>query len=100
METIEVLENKLLFSTDAITKLGIVPGDRISINYVQQSIGNTFPVIGKSEVFVGREAGNKLTKSNTVSFRGRQHDILLEYGSKFALAEYKPQIFILTKINN
>ena len=32
--------------------------------------------------------GNRLTKSNTVSFRGMQRDILLEYGSFFKLVRF------------
>ena len=49
----------------------------------------TFPVIGKSELFTDSTGGNRLTKSNTVSFRGTQREILLEYGKSFKLEPFK-----------
>lgn len=82
---IEVGDNKLIISPEAISLLGAVPGDRISINYAQKSNELTIPLIGKSEIFADREAGNKLTKSNTVSFKGKQRTLLLEYGSIFTM---------------
>ena len=60
---VEVGDNKLIISPEALSLLGAVPGDRISINYTQKSNEVTIPLIGKSEIFADREAGNKLTKS-------------------------------------
>lgn len=85
--TVEVGENKLIISPEAQQLLKTSAGDRISINYIQKSNELTIPVIGKSELFADREAGNKLTKSSTVSFKGQQRTILLEYGSVFELKE-------------
>lgn len=82
---VEVGDSKLIISPEALNLLGAVAGDRISINYIQRSNELTIPVIGKSDLFADREAGNILTKSNTVSFRGKQRTILLEYGSIFEL---------------
>jgi hypothetical protein len=42
------------------------------------------PVIGTDAAF-GTKGGNKLTKTNTVSFRGSANDKLAEYGSVFKL---------------
>lgn len=93
---VEVGDNKLIISPEALSLLGAVPGDRISINYTQKSNEVTIPLIGKSEIFADREAGNKLTKSNTVSFKGKQRTLLLEYGSIFIMEKSNtPGMFYL-----
>ena len=86
--TVTVADNKLVLSKEAVKALGGVAGDRITINYWTVNSEITFPVIGKSECFGDPTGGNRLTKSNTVSFRGMQRDILLEYGSFFKLIRF------------
>ena len=86
--TVTVADNKLVLSKEAVKALGGVAGDRIAINYWTVDNETTFPVIGKSECFGDSTGGNRLTKSNTVSFRGVQRDILLEYGSFFKLVRF------------
>ena len=86
--TVTVADNKLVLSKEAVKALGGVAGDRIIINYWTVDSETTFPVIGKSECFGDSISGNRLTKSNTVSFRGAQRDILLEYGSFFKLIRF------------
>ena len=86
--TVTVADNKLILSKEAVKALGGVAGDRIAINYWTVDNETTFPVIGKSECFGDSTGGNRLTKSNTVSFRGVQRDILLEYGSFFKLVRF------------
>lgn len=86
--TVTVADNKLVLSKEAVKALGGVAGDRIIINYWTVDSETTFPVIGKSECFGDSTSGNRLTKSNTVSFRGAQRDILLEYGSFFKLIRF------------
>ena len=86
--TVTVANNKLVLSKEAVKALGGVAGDRITINYWTVDSETTFPVIGKSECFGDSTGGNRLTKSNTVSFRGTQRDILLEYGSFFKLIRF------------
>ena len=98
---VEVKENKLVLSPKAISMLQSVHGDRISINYVQDGNELTFPVIGKSSVFADQDSGNRLTKSNTVSFRGFQRDLLLKYGTIFILEEFRDNIFrLIPKVEN
>ena len=75
--TVTVANNKLVLSKEAVKAIGGVAGDRITINYWTVDSETTFPVIGKSECFGDSTGGNRLTKSNTVSFRGMQRDILL-----------------------
>ena len=79
---------KVNLSKEAVKALGGVAGDRITINYWTVNSETTFPIIGKSECFGDPTGGNRLTKSNTVSFRGMQRDILLEYGSFFKLVRF------------
>ena len=86
--TVTVADNKLILSKEAVKALEGVAGDRIVINYWTVDSATTFPVIGKSECFGDPTGGNRLTKSNTVSFRGMQRDILLEYGSFFKLVRF------------
>lgn len=86
---VSLSDNKLTFTDDAIQLLEVSPGDRITINYYTESEENTFPVIGKSSLFTDDEGGNKLTKQNTISFRGSQKKILKEYGSNFKLEPFK-----------
>lgn len=86
--TVTVADNKLVLSKEAVKALGGVAGDRIAVNYWTVDNETTFPVIGKSECFGDSTGGNRLTKSNTVSFRGMQRDILLEYGSFFKLIRF------------
>ena len=82
-------DNKLKLSKSAQLLLGVIPNDRITVSYYTVNPEETFPVIGKSELFTDSTGGNRLTKSNTVSFRGTQRDILLEYGKSFKLEPFK-----------
>ena len=96
--TVTVADNKLVLSKEAVKALGGVTGDRIAVNYWTVDNETTFPVIGKSECFGDSTGGNRLTKSNTVSFRGVQRDILLEYGSFFKLIRFN-NYFKMEKVN-
>lgn len=75
-----VKDNKLILSDQLITTLGAKSGDRINIGYIDKD-GNLIPVICISD------AGNKLNKTNTVSFRGKQKDFLCQFGSNFWATE-------------
>ena len=73
-------DNKLILDSSLVNKLKAEPGDRIEIGYRERD-GLLRPVIS-----IG-ENGNKLTKSNTVSFRGVQHNTLAQFGSNFWVVE-------------
>ena len=89
LATIKVENNRLVLSSEAVKALNATVGDRITINYWNINKETTFPLIGKSELFSDPTNGNKLTKSNTVSYRGTQNKILKEYGSLFKLIPFK-----------
>jgi hypothetical protein len=90
-----VADNKLVLNDPLITMLNVEAGDRITVNYYTVNNQETFPVIGRSDVFADPQSGNKLTKSNTICFRGNQRTILLEYGEEFTIEEFKPGMFKL-----
>ena len=73
-------DNKLILDPSLVNKLKAEPGDRIEIGYRERN-GLLRPIIS-----IG-ENGNKLTKSNTVSFRGVQHNTLAQFGSNFWVVE-------------
>ena len=92
-------DNKIKLSKSAQLLLGVIPNDRLTVSYYTVNSEETFPVIGKSELFTDSNGGNRLTKSNTVSFRGTQRDILLEYGKSFKLEPFK-SYFKMVKIED
>ena len=92
---VEVLENKLQLSKSALFKLGAKSDDRISVQYVSEGIGKSFPVIGKAERFTDRSDGNRLTQKGTVSFRGEKRSTLIMFGTVFTLEEFKEGVWRL-----
>ena len=104
---LSVDENKLILSDEALSKLGAVAGDRLSINYWTVDNETTYPIISKSEVFTDGADGNKLTKKGTVSFKGQQRTSLLKFGSIFTFTEFKDRngevqtnVFVLTPLED
>ena len=75
--------NKLILTTGAVDMMKICPDCRVDIKYKKKDKVSV-PVIGTDAAF-GTKGGNKLTKTNTVSFRGSANDKLTEYGSIFKL---------------
>ena len=95
---VQLMDNKLKLTPKAISMIGAQPGDRIQVNYWTESNQNTFPLIGKSEVFTDKEEGSKLSKSETVSFRGNKNSTLQMYGKLFKLESFKDGMFKLVKV--
>lgn len=98
LPTVQALENKLQLSQAAIELIGAKTGDRLAINYWTVNNKETFPIIGKSEVFTDEDAGTKLTKSRTLSYRGQQMDVLKMYGDNFRVESFKEGMFKLISI--
>lgn len=95
---VQLMDNKLKLTPKAISMINAQPGDRIQVNYWTENNQNTFPLIGKSEVFTDKEEGSKLTKSETVSFRGNKNTTLKIYGKLFKLEPFKNGMFKLVKV--
>lgn len=78
-------DNKYSLNTAAVELLGVEPEDRLCIKY--KKIGKkAVPVIGTEDAF-NTKGGNKLTKTNTVSCRGKANEELSTYGTVFTLSE-------------
>lgn len=75
-------DNKLKLNSLAVEMLGVNPGDRIDIQY-----SDTYPIIGKSESFGNPDGGTKLTKSYTISFRGKKSEVLQKFGTEFKVID-------------
>lgn len=71
-------DGKLRLNTLAVEMLNVTPGDRIDIQYTDD-----YPVIGLSESFGNPEGGTKLTKTYTLSFKGKKAELLQKYGTEF-----------------
>jgi len=78
-------DNKYVLNTAAVELLGVEADDRIDIKFEKKDKVR-IPVIGCNTAF-GTQGGNRLTKSNTVSYRGKNHDLLGEYGTIFSFKE-------------
>ena len=75
--------NKLVLTQGAVDALNPCEDCRIDIKYKKKD-KKLVPVIGTDAAF-GTKAGNKLTKTNTVSYRGAANDKLSAYGTVFRL---------------
>lgn len=93
--TLILEENKYILNDAAVELLGVQPDDKIDIKYEKQG-KKMIPVIASDEVFETHK-GNKLTKSNTVQFRGSKNEELAKFGTTFILVahENKNGIFML-----
>lgn len=91
---LQLNSNNIALNQAACDLLNVSTGDTLHINYPKKD-GKYVPAIGASEAF-GIKAGNKITKSLTVSFRGAANDKLAEYGTVFEFVESgRPGIFYL-----
>ena len=87
-------DNKFVLNNKAVEALGVVWEDRITIKYHKQG-DKLIPKIAKDDI-LGTKGGNKLTKSNSVSCRGKANEILSQHGSTFKLIPTEIEgIFIL-----
>ena len=75
--------NKLVLTQGAVDLLQVCADCRIDIKYKKKD-KQAVPIIGTDTAF-GTKSGNKLTKSNTVSYRGSANEKLAAYGTTFKL---------------
>lgn len=91
-------DNKFRLNSAALNLMGISSesGTKLDIKYEDKG-GRSTPILGADEVF-GTKGGNKLTKTNTVAFRGVKNEELSKYGKEFTLVAYsgKPGLFVLS----
>ena len=87
--------NKYILNQAAANLMGVKWEDRLDIKY-QKVQGVIYPVIGTDETF-GTKTGNKITKTLTVSCRGKANEMLARYGRIFTVSEMKGEkgLFVL-----
>jgi len=104
---LEVEDNKISLTANAIEKLNVVAGDRVAINYWTVDNQTTYPIISKAEVFTDGADGLKVTKKGTFSFKGQQRTSLLKFGNLFKFTEFvdkngdvKDNVFVLSPVED
>jgi SHS2 domain-containing protein len=76
--------NKLIFNNKAVADLELEYEDRVVIEWKKVGKSKTLvPTIRKDE-----EAGNKVTKSNTVVCKGKANTVLSERGTEFTIIPF------------
>lgn len=88
-------DNKYTLNSAAVELMGVEPDDRLDIKF-EKNGKLMVPIIGTNESF-GTKAGNRLTKSFTVSCRGKANDELQNYGTVFTLSAHptKEGLFVM-----
>ena len=93
-----VLEsNKYVLTDSAMALMGVHPDDKLEIKYESSKELGKVPIIGTIEAFGLKGGGNKISKSNSVSFRGSKNEELTKYGTEFDIIPHpsKDGLFIL-----
>ena len=88
-------DNKYYLNAAAIELMQVGPDSKIDIKYEKG-----VPVIGTDEAF-GTKGGNKLTKNNTVAYRGAKNEELSKYGTEFTISAHnsKEGLFVPSSEN-
>lgn len=91
--TLSLEDNKYILSPAAVELMRLSEDSRLDIRYEQNKDGD-IPII--YEVLNGK-GGNKITKSNTVSYRGDKNKELAKRGKEFNIVSHpqKQNVFML-----
>ena len=88
--------NKLVFNSKAVIDMGLSYEDRIVIKWItEEKSKKMIPIIGTDISFDEEGSGNKLTKSNTIAYRGKANAVLAELGNEFTIESYAEGIWKL-----
>lgn len=94
-------ETKLVFNNKVVADMDIQYEDRIVIKWDKSKDKKTmFPIIGKDVAFDEEGSGNKVTKTNTIGYKGKQNIVLAEFGEQFTIEPYKAGIWKLISTTN
>lgn len=93
---------KLIFNNKAVADMELEYEDRVVIKWypIAEKSKTLIPVIGKDSAFNEEGSGNKVTKTNTVGYKGKQNVVLAELGSIFTIEPYKGDIWKLVSTTN
>lgn len=78
--------NKLVFNNKAVADMGLEYEDRIVIKWEKKG-KQMIPIIGKDLAFNEEGTGNKVTKANTITYKGKANLVLADYGTEFTLSQ-------------
>lgn len=88
-------ENRLVFNNRIFDEMKLEAGQRIVIKYIPVTGDKMIPLIGTDISFEEEGAGNKLTKSQTISYKGNQNEVLAEFGTEFTIKPHEDGIWKL-----
>lgn len=95
---ISISSNKLSFNKKCVSEMNLQYEDRIVIKWEKKGT-LMVPIIGKDLSFDEEGTGNKLTKTNTITYKGKANAILADYGSEFTISYLKDGIWELIPTN-
>ena len=81
-------EAKLIISEELLTALDAKPDDKIAVVYKHKD-GKHFPCIIKDD------SGNRLTKTGTVQYRGKNNETLAAFGETFFVKQLEDGTFLM-----
>ena len=90
-------ENRLVFNNRAMADMELDETCRVAIKYEKEG-SKLIPIIGTDLAFSEKGSGNKMTKSQTISYKGNQNVVLAEFGSEFTITTYQDEIWKLTPL--
>lgn len=90
--------NKVVLNGKSVESLQAEYGCRVIIKY-EVFDKQRIPVIGTDSAWGEEGNGNKITKTNTVSYRGNANTILNEYGTEFKLEPWRDGIYKLIPLS-
>ena len=90
-------ENRLVFNNRAMADMGLDETCRVAIKYEKEG-SKLIPIIGTDLAFSEKGSGNKMTKSQTISYKGNQNVVLAEFGSEFTITTYQDEIWKFTPL--
>lgn len=91
--------NRLVFNNKCYLDMALSTEDRIIIKY--EKVNNKrIPIIGTDSSFNEEGSGNKVTKAQTTSYRGKVNTVLAEYGETFRIKPYSEGLWELVSNEN
>lgn len=98
---ISLQETKLQLNNKAVADMGIVYGDRLIIKYekLNKKDKKAVPIIGKDIDWNSEGNGNKITKTNSIAYKGKNNTFLAQHGTEFTIEPYKDSLWIMVSKN-
>lgn len=96
-EALVTLEkNKIVFNNRCAAEMGLEWENRVIVKYEKFKGENLpMPIVGKDTSFDQEGSGNKVTKTNSIAYRGKANAILEKHGIEFKIIPYKEGIWRL-----